>query len=185
MICGTGALAEELKAVARTSGVEGHVTFAGLLDNATIARYDVAADAFVLPSLLEACPTVALEALASGTPVISSDNPGGLELRELFGFDVTVVPRKNPLALARAIVQLTRRQAPHARGRPELIERDYRPAAVQAQYRAIYERRPFRADRLTIGATGRVRIRVRVRLRIRVDSCSNRIPDSQSSIVIE
>jgi glycosyltransferase involved in cell wall biosynthesis len=140
VICGTGALAEELKAAARASGVEGHVTFAGLLDNATIARYDVAADAFVLPSLLEACPTVALEALASGTPVISSDNPGGLELRELFGFDVTVVPRENPLALARAIVQLLdgkRRTQPNT---TELIEREYRPAAVQAQYRGIYER---------------------------------------------
>jgi glycosyltransferase involved in cell wall biosynthesis len=140
VICGTGALAEELKAVARTSGVEGHVTFAGLLDNATIARYDVAADAFVLPSLLEACPTVALEALASGTPVISSDNPGGMELRELFGFDVTVVPRENPLALARAIVQLLDGKRRTHANTTELIERDYRPAAVQAQYRAIYER---------------------------------------------
>jgi len=140
VICGTGALLEELKSVARAQGVEGHVTFAGLLDNATIARYDVAADAFVLHSLLEACPTVALEALATGTPVISADNPGGLELRELFGFDVTVVPRENPLALAKAIVQMLdgkRRTHPHT---SELIEREYRPAAVQAQYRAIYER---------------------------------------------
>jgi glycosyltransferase involved in cell wall biosynthesis len=140
VICGTGALLDELKGVARACGVEGHVTFAGLLDNATIAQYDVAADAFVLPSLLEACPTVALEALAAGTPVISSDNPGGLELRELFGFDVTVVPKENPLALAKAIVQLLdgkRRTHPHT---TELIEREYRPAAVQAQYRDIYER---------------------------------------------
>jgi glycosyltransferase involved in cell wall biosynthesis len=140
VICGTGALLEELKGTARAFGVEGHVTFAGLLDNATIARYDVAADAFVLPSLLEACPTVALEALAVGTPVISSDNPGGLELRELFGFDVTVVPKENPLALAKAIVQMLdgkRRTHPHT---TELIEREYRPAAVQAQYRAIYEK---------------------------------------------
>lgn len=140
VICGTGALLDELKGVARACGVEGHVVFAGLLDNATIALYDVAADAFILPSLLEACPTVALEALASGTPVISSDNPGGLELRELFGFDVSVVPKENSLALARAIVQLIdekRRTHPHT---AELIEREYRPAAVQAQYRAIYER---------------------------------------------
>jgi glycosyltransferase involved in cell wall biosynthesis len=140
VICGTGALLDELKAVARAAGVEAHVTFAGLLDNATIARYDAAADAFVLPSLLEACPTVALEALAAGTPVISSDNPGGLELRDIFGFDVTVVPRENPLALASAIVQmLDSKRRVHA-NTTEIIERDYRPAAVQAQYRGIYER---------------------------------------------
>ena len=76
VICGTGALLADLKAMARASGVEGHVTFTGLLDNATIAQYDAAADAFVLPSLLEACPTVALEALATGTPVISVRQPG-------------------------------------------------------------------------------------------------------------
>jgi glycosyltransferase involved in cell wall biosynthesis len=140
VICGTGALLEELKGVARAAGVERHVTFAGLVDNATIAKYDAAADAFVLPSLLEACPTVALEALAAGTPVISSDNPGGLELREIFGFDVSVVPKENPLALASAIIQMldSKRRA-HA-NTTEIVERDYRPPAVQAQYRSIYER---------------------------------------------
>jgi glycosyltransferase involved in cell wall biosynthesis len=140
VVCGTGALLEELKGVARAAGVEGHVTFAGLLDNATIAKYDAAADAFVLPSLLEACPTVALEALAAGTPVISSDNPGGLELREIFGFDVTVVPKENPLALASAIVQMIDSPRRVHRNTTETIEREYRPPAVQRQYRDIYER---------------------------------------------
>lgn len=140
VICGTGPLLDELKTSARAWGVEGHVTFAGLLDNATIARYDIAADAFVLPSLLEACPTVALEALACGTPVISSDNPGGVELREVFGFDVTVVPRQNAMALARAITQILDEKRRARNETHEVIEREFRPAAVQAQYRAIYER---------------------------------------------
>jgi glycosyltransferase involved in cell wall biosynthesis len=140
VICGTGALLEELKRAARTFGVEGHVTFAGLLDNATIAKYDAAADAFVLPSLLEACPTVALEALAAGTPVVSSDNPGGLELREIFGYDVSIVPKENPLALAAAIVQAIDSPRRVHKNTTETIERDYRPPAVQKQYRDIYER---------------------------------------------
>ena len=67
-----------------------------------MSRYYAASDVFVLPSLLEACPTVALEALACGTPVVSTDNPGGVELGEIFGADVTVVPRSDPRALARA-----------------------------------------------------------------------------------
>jgi len=140
VICGTGALLSELQATARAAGVEGHVTFTGLLDNATIAQYDAAADAFVLPSLLEACPTVALEALATGTPVISSDNPGGVELRELFGFDVSVVPRKQPLALAHAMIQLLDDKRRVRASTAEIIEREFRPPAVQAQYKAVYER---------------------------------------------
>ena len=43
IICGTGPLLDELKVIARTNGVEGHVTFAGLVDNQTIARFDAAA----------------------------------------------------------------------------------------------------------------------------------------------
>ena len=45
--------------------------------HAAIARYCAAADLFVLPSLLEALPTVAVEALASGTPVLSSGGRQG------------------------------------------------------------------------------------------------------------
>jgi glycosyltransferase involved in cell wall biosynthesis len=80
VIGGTGPLLEELKGVAKAYGVEGHVTFAGVLDQATVARYDSAADAFVLPSLVEAFPTSALEALACGTPVIAAESPGAMEL---------------------------------------------------------------------------------------------------------
>ena len=56
--------------------MERHVTFAGLVDNAAVARYCAAADLFVLPSLLEALPTVAVEALACGTPVALDRQPG-------------------------------------------------------------------------------------------------------------
>ena len=140
VICGTGPLADELKSVARSAGVERHVTFAGLVDNATVARYCAAADLFVLPSLLEALPTVAVEALACGTPVLSSDNPGGLELNDVFGPDVTIVPREQAMALAAAIVHFLRHKRRALAGTRETIERSFRPAAVAAQYRELYER---------------------------------------------
>ena len=38
VICGTGPLLDELKGVARANGVRAHVTFAGLVDNQTIAQ---------------------------------------------------------------------------------------------------------------------------------------------------
>ena len=113
--------------------------FGGLVVNALVARYCAAADLFVLPSLLEALPTVAVEALACGTPVLSTDNPGGLELNEAFGPDVTILPREQPLALARAITHFLRNKRRTLSGTRETIEREFRAAAAAAKYRAIYD----------------------------------------------
>lgn len=138
VVCGTGPLADELRATAARLGVGDRVRFTGLVGNEVVARYVAAADAFVLPSLLEAGPTVALEALASGTPVVSSDNPGGVELHELFGEDVRVVPREDRAALALAIGQTLdggRRAGDRTR---ELIERDFRPESAAARFRRAY-----------------------------------------------
>ncbi len=138
VICGSGTLLPELQAVARSAGVEQHVTFAGLVDNAIVARYGAAADLFVLPSLLEALPTVAVEALACGTPVISSDNPGGVELHGVFGDDVAVVPAEQPAALAAAIqaaLRLKRRTRPSTQA---IVEQRFRADAVARQYYEVY-----------------------------------------------
>jgi glycosyltransferase involved in cell wall biosynthesis len=139
VICGTGALLDELKATARSAGVERHVVFAGLVDNAVVARYCAAADLFVLPSILEALPTVAVEALACGTPVISADNPGGVELNDLFGRDVSIVPREQSVILANAIVDFLTEKRRTSEATRDTIEREFRPAGVAARYRALYE----------------------------------------------
>jgi glycosyltransferase involved in cell wall biosynthesis len=118
--------------------VERHVTFAGLVDNAQVARYCAAADLFVLPSLLEALPTVAVEALAAGTPVVSSDNPGGVELHGVFGDDVRVVPRENATALAGAVnarLQDPSRTSPATQA---AIEQRFRATSVARQYWDVY-----------------------------------------------
>jgi glycosyltransferase involved in cell wall biosynthesis len=138
VICGAGALLADLQSVARSAGVERHVTFAGLVDNALVARYCAAADAFVLPSLLEALPTVAVEALASGTPVVSSDNPGGVELNGVFGDDVRVVPREDAPALAAAIVARLRTGGRTGPSTQATIEARFRADALARQYWNLY-----------------------------------------------
>ena len=140
IICGTGPLRQTLEQQAHDAGVGSRVTFTGLVSNDDVARYAAIADLFVLPSLLEALPTVAVEALASGTPVISADHPGGVELNELFGDDVLVVPRGNVDVLARAIEEFL--QHPQ-RARAESITRvqqSFSVRAVESAYSALYER---------------------------------------------
>ena len=71
----------------------------------------------------------------AGTPVVSTDNPGGLELREIFGADVAVVPKGDAGALARG-----RARAP-GRIRGRTGARD----AAPAHRRALPRRRRGRA----------------------------------------
>ncbi len=153
VICGTGPLREGLEAQAASAGVGHKVTFTGLVSNDTVARWAAVADVFALPSLLEAMPTVAVEALAAGTPVISADHPGGQELHELFGDDVSVVPKANVGGLADALqhaVDHPRRT--HAQTARILAEW-YSPAVVERAYWDVYERARARS-KLQNGVAG-------------------------------
>ena len=138
VICGTGALKDTLEAQARASGAGDRITFAGLVANDDVARYAAVADVFVLPSLLEALPTVAVEALASGTPVISANHPGGIELHEMFAEDVQVVPKADVPALAQALrARLSSPRRVSARTL-DLVTRHFGRAAVHDAYDAVY-----------------------------------------------
>lgn len=138
VICGTGPLAAELAADAKRLNVDRQVTFTGLVANDAVAKYAAVADVFALPSRLEALPTVAVEALAAGTPVVSADHPGGVELHALFGNDVEVVRQGDVAALERALaahVDAPRRTAPRT---AELVTRYFGPDAIRAAYEAVY-----------------------------------------------
>lgn len=138
VICGTGPLRTDLEAQAHELGIAGHVRLEGLVDNRVLAAYYAAADVFLLPSLLEAAPTVAFEALACGTPVISTDNPGGIELKELFADDVTLVPCEDASALARALAVFLDNPRRTSASTRERIERELRPATVFRRFGALY-----------------------------------------------
>lgn len=138
-IAGSGECEGALKSQAEHLRLGESVRFLGLVPNDEVARLQAAGDLFVLSSVLEATPTVALEALAAGTPVVSTDNPGGVELRGLFGDDVTVVPRREPETLARAILQFLdkpRRATPRSLA---MIQDRFRVAGVAARYVEIYD----------------------------------------------
>jgi glycosyltransferase involved in cell wall biosynthesis len=138
VICGTGPLRDELLARAAELGVAGRLTLTGLVDNRTVARYQDAADLFVLPSELEALPTVAIEALASGTPVVSTDNPGGVELGRLFADDVRVVPKSEPAGFARAIVDFLSHRRRTRPSSDDVLAREFSRKVAASRFAAIY-----------------------------------------------
>jgi glycosyltransferase involved in cell wall biosynthesis len=137
-IAGSGQEEGPLKARAAALGLGDAVRFLGLVPNAEVAHLQAAADLFVLSSALEATPTVALEALASGTPVVSTDNPGGVELHDLLGEDVTLVPRGDADALAAAVLAFLQRPRRVAESTLRLVAERFSAATVVERYLELY-----------------------------------------------
>ena len=104
-IVGDGARRSELEALARARGVDGVVEFLGERDD--IPALLAAADVFVLPSRSEAFPNGAIEAMASGLPVVASAVGGLCDLIDS-GRTGLLVPPADPEALAAAVHSLVR-----------------------------------------------------------------------------
>jgi glycosyltransferase involved in cell wall biosynthesis len=102
VILGEGDDREELQALARSLGIAPYVHFIGYASNPL--AYMRHAAVFVLSSLAEGFGNVIVEALACGTPVISTDCPHGP--REILsgGRYGTLVPVGDVDSLAQAIV---------------------------------------------------------------------------------
>jgi len=80
VVVGKGGEQEALEAKARQSGIREKVCFTGYLPEQDLLRLYKCADVAVFPSLYEPFGIVALEAMASGIPVVLSDTGG---LREI------------------------------------------------------------------------------------------------------
>jgi glycosyltransferase involved in cell wall biosynthesis len=113
VVVGDGPAAGALRE--RAAAGEGRVLFTGFRSD--VARLLAAADLFVLPTLDDAFPTVLLEAMAAGLPVIASDTGGVPEIvsargqgrargRESTGETGRLVPPGDRAALATAIAEL-------------------------------------------------------------------------------
>ncbi len=141
-IIGEGPLGESLAAHIAHSHLEDVVHLAGTRTQSQIAERLAAANVFVLPCTTEAgggmdnLPTVIMEAMAAGLPVISTPVAGVPEMVEP-GRTGELVPPRDPLALAAAIeriiadTELARRLG--AGGRDRAAER----FAIEPNVRAL------------------------------------------------
>jgi D-inositol-3-phosphate glycosyltransferase len=95
----------DLRQLSKELGIQDAVTFVGRVDHERLPPYYCAADVFVLPSHYETFGLVALEALASGTPVVAS-RVGAMEtiLRE--GETGSIVANGAPQLLEAGIEKL-------------------------------------------------------------------------------
>jgi len=139
LIAGRGEQEASLKAQAQRLALGSSVRFLGMRPNDEVAALQGAADLFLLTSLLEATPTVALEALACGTPVISTDSPGGIELNGIFGDDVALVPKQDPEALAHEVLAFLAQPRRARAATAETLAQRFRPEGVVSRYLALYE----------------------------------------------
>ena len=123
-----------LESLARGFGVEGDLGFVGFDENPY--RYMRRAGLLALSSRWEGLPTVILEALACGTPVVSTDAPYGP--REILGGWGDLPPVGDAPALARALVATLRGAQPTA----EVLRAraaEFSPEKAADAYVALFE----------------------------------------------
>ncbi len=134
LIAGSGPTAARCRRLARGPAAQ-RIHFLGDVSDAELPAYHAAADVFVLPSCRrsEAYGLALVEAMASGTAVISTELGTGTSWVNLDGETGLVVPPRDPAALAAALDQLL--------GNPELR----RAMASRARQRA---RQELGADRM-------------------------------------
>jgi glycosyltransferase involved in cell wall biosynthesis len=111
MILGEGDERPALEGLVNKYGLEQDIILPGFVPNPY--PYMAHAAAFVLSSRWEGLPTVLVEAMALGAPVISTDCPSGPREILLDGKYGQLVPVDDPIALALAIAKSLRTNEYH------------------------------------------------------------------------
>jgi glycosyltransferase involved in cell wall biosynthesis len=110
-IAGAGTLADELRGRAAQAGVTARVHFLGDQTQDQVAELFAGADIIVAPSVrdhagnVDGLPNVVMEALASGTPLITTE-AGGIGAVVTHQTTAWIVPERRPDAVADAVSQL-------------------------------------------------------------------------------
>jgi phosphatidylinositol alpha-1,6-mannosyltransferase len=142
VLAGVGPLRAAIEARAAALQLADRVIFAGAVPHRDVPAWYRAADVFVLPSEFDNSPNVALEAMASGVPVVATD-VGGVRHYVQDGVNGALVPAGNAPAVADAIGRyladpaLTARTG--ARNRSDVVA-GFSWAQSAQRLRAVYQR---------------------------------------------
>ena len=147
-VAGDGTLDGELRERARRSGLTDRVRFLGNQPQDRVAEYFAAADVVCVPSVrddsgnVDGLPNVVLEALASGTPLVTT-GAGGIGAVVEDERTALVVPERDPGAIASAVTRIladvpaARRMGAAAR---ELVDADFGWDRAAERFEAAYAR---------------------------------------------
>ena len=104
-IIGKGLLLNKLKNKVKELGLTKNFHFLGFVSKEKLIQLYQQATVYVLPSHYEGLPTVLLEAMACGCPVIATAVSGNLDVIT-HGIDGILVPPKKPEEIAKSIIKL-------------------------------------------------------------------------------
>jgi glycosyltransferase involved in cell wall biosynthesis len=100
--------------------VREHVTILGLItDPSRLANFYALCDVFALSSRTDCFPSTQVEAVLSGTPLVTTDIPGAREVVQVTRMGVLVPPR-DPAGLARGILEVLKNRDRYVRPPAEI-----------------------------------------------------------------
>jgi glycosyltransferase involved in cell wall biosynthesis len=105
VICGTGPFLHKLKKEAQRLGVQKQIDFLGYVKRNKLIEIYQNATVHVVPSHYEGLPTVLLEAMSCGLPVVATNVGGNSEVIRS-GVNGFLVPAKSPETMANIILKL-------------------------------------------------------------------------------
>ena len=149
ILAGDGPTREAVRQRAEALGLSQAVAFPGALSPTEAKTAMRRASLFCLPSTWEGTPTVILEAMASGIPVVGTDVNGTADLVR-HGETGLLVPPKRPDALAGALSSLLRDPAAaktHALAARSLVESAYTVEVMVDEKLKLYETALSRSSR--------------------------------------
>ena len=154
LVIGDGPQRAQLESLAQRLGIADRVYFLG--NRTDVPRLLQAMDVFVLPSEWEGMPNAALEAMATGLPVVATAVGGTPEV-VVDGVTGLLVPPRNSEALAQAIAQLLadpelRRRMGQA-GR-ERVEQLFSVEQMVRKTEALYEELLYSVDHEALRIAG-------------------------------
>jgi glycosyltransferase involved in cell wall biosynthesis len=105
IICGKGPFSRKLEAVVRAHKLQRTIKLLGFVERKELIKLYQNAALHVVPSHYEGLPTVLLEAMSCGLPVVATDVCGNKEVI-VNGVNGFLVPPKSPMAMAKVILRL-------------------------------------------------------------------------------